>query len=316
MASSHQLTLDSRSSMTARTWSRTSPRRTTSSFDAYDMNSNQPYRESLQADRRRHRDHARRRTASTTRSPTASCSRSSCSRAGPGPVPAADPAVQHGASNGQASIDRVHTKTIALSSLDEDKAPTPTRRDPRSGLAHAGPAGRGHRESAQFASTSADRPGLAARGGGEACRRAASRGMIRRSRSWLVIAQRSTRSSSCPPAATGSGEPGEERDVELGRVLIGRYPVVNAHCGFAAARAPSASAPIPSSPTTPPPTSRARRRRRSARGVDARPPSPPDRRRVGGARPRRRRARRIRGARRSTRRAATAPRAAGAGPCR
>ena len=43
-------------------------------------------------------------------------------------------------------------------------------------------------------------------------------------------------SSSCPPVATRSGEPGEEREVELGRVLIGRYPVVNAHLPGASAK--------------------------------------------------------------------------------
>ena len=123
---------------------------------------------------------------------------------------------------------------------------------------------------------------------------------------------RSTTLVELPAGRYTLGEPGEERAVELARVLIGRYPVVNAHAR--------------------------RRRRRQARRSAARRPSrhrrharrgggvlrvrrqlgaaPPDRRRVGGARARRRRAAPIRGATRSTRRAATAPRAAGAGPSR
>ena len=66
------------------------------------------------------------------------------------------------------------------------------------------------------------------------------------------------------------GEPGEERAVALERVLIGRWPVVNAHMrAFAAAtgrpRLPRSST-IRSSPTTRRPTSPAPTPRRSARG--------------------------------------------------
>ena len=74
------------------------------------------------------------------------------------------------------------------------------------------------------------------------------------------------------------GEPGEEREVELG--ARADRPLSRLQ------RAPGRNA-ASSSPTTPPPTSRARRRRRSR--VAQRPAS--DRRRVGGARPRRRRPR-------------------------
>jgi hypothetical protein len=43
----------------------------------------------------------------------------------PGPIPLPIPLFNTVASNGQSSIHRVHTKTINLTSLDEDKAPTP-----------------------------------------------------------------------------------------------------------------------------------------------------------------------------------------------
>ena len=63
------------------------------------------------------------------------------------------------------------------------------------------------------------------------------------------------------------GEPGEEREVELARVLIGRYPVVQrAHRA-----APSAT--IRSSPTTPPPTSRATEAEAFCASIGARLPT-------------------------------------------
>ena len=43
----------------------------------------------------------------------------------PGPFPLPIPLFNTVQSNGQASIDRVHTKTISLSNLDEDQAPVP-----------------------------------------------------------------------------------------------------------------------------------------------------------------------------------------------
>ena len=100
------------------------------------------------------------------------------------------------------------------------------------------------------------------------------------------------------------GEPGEEREVELARVLIGRYPVCNAHLGR------HVDEQLADHPAT-------GRHARRGGGVRARGTARGShRRRVGGARPRRRRPRRIRGARRSTRPAATAPRRSWAGPCR
>ena len=95
-------------------------------FDSYDINSNQPYRESC-----------RLIGDDTGITPAEDGVDDSIANGqlfpqllfpplpGPGPIPLPLPLFNSVSSNGQTSIHRSHSKTINLTSLDEDQAPTP-----------------------------------------------------------------------------------------------------------------------------------------------------------------------------------------------